>query len=572
MSLVSLLRLRRTFANVFDNQQARVLYAVGLIILLFVVLVVCISLLSGRGQYDAFRVIVLGSLVSAGPSLFLPIVLVICGLTLFLLQRGALNAARTVFVTGVLLAMILLNFLVGENTMQGRVLLGYAVPIVAAGVLMGRTGTLIVTATVLAAILTQALAIALGILNYPPTEPTPAYLPFVFAVFAVSGIMLYVFSGSLRSLLRTTLNLESELRGVVALSRLVGKGATVEALLNETVTLLHEKLGYDHVRIFLVEERSGVLSLAASTGSAGVQLRLPPDSPSAIAEAVRTGKTQHITAESLAARRAELVPAARAELVVPLRVGDESIGALDLQSASDSAFLPREIEALETLATQLALAIRNVRLQAALQLANRTQQDLIEQVRIANREIERLNQEVSGRAWQLYLQSRSEKAISLEWDGNVITPSKRPIRPPARGTHGYAPYVEMREGAQYLVVPIVSRGQALGVMEFRAPDGQLWDERSLELARAIVQRLALSLDNLRLYDQAQTAIMREQVANRVATLLQAKSDVDTLVATAVDAFQQALGAMQTSVRLGLPPSPAPNASLSDGRPEAGADS
>jgi len=572
MSLVSLLRLRRTFANVFDNQQARVLYAVGLIILLFVVLVVCISLLSGRGQYDAFRVIVLGSLVSAGPSLFLPIVLVICGLTLFLLQRGALNAARTVFVTGVLLAMILLNFLVGENTMQGRVLLGYAVPIVAAGVLMGRTGTLIVTATVLAAILTQALAIALGILNYPPTEPTPAYLPFVFAVFAVSGIMLYVFSGSLRSLLRTTLNLESELRGVVALSRLVGKGATVEALLNETVTLLHEKLGYDHVRIFLVEERSGVLSLAASTGSAGVQLRLPPDSPSAIAEAVRTGKTQHITAESLAARRAELVPAARAELVVPLRVGDESIGALDLQSASDSAFLPREIEALETLATQLALAIRNVRLQAALQLANRTQQDLIEQVRIANREIERLNQEVSGRAWQLYLQSRSEKAISLEWDGNVITPSKRPIRPLARGTHGYAPYVEMREGAQYLVVPIVSRGQALGVMEFRAPDGQLWDERSLELARAIVQRLALSLDNLRLYDQAQTAIMREQVANRVATLLQAKSDVDTLVATAVDAFQQALGAMQTSVRLGLPPSPAPNASLSDGRPEAGADS
>ncbi|MFN7210941.1 MAG: hypothetical protein ACK4P1_11220, partial [Aggregatilineales bacterium] len=65
-------------------------------------------------------------------------------------------------------------------------------------------------------------------------------------------------------------------------------------------------------------------------------------------------------------------------------------------------------------------------------------------------------------------------------------------------------------------------------------------------------RLALSLDNLRLYDQAQMAIAREQIANRVATVLQAKSDVDTLVAVAVDAFQQALGALQTSVRLGLP--------------------
>jgi GAF domain-containing protein len=233
--------------------------------------------------------------------------------------------------------------------------------------------------------------------------------------------MLYVFSGSQRSLLRTNLNLESELGGITALSRLVGEGATVEMLLNETVAMLHEKLGYYHVQIFLVEERSGVLSLAASTGGAserdGVQRRLPPNSPSVIAEAVRTGRTQRIAADAPAARRAEFVAAVRTELVVPLRVGDEAIGALDLQSTSDGAFLSREIEALETLATQLALAIRNVRLQAALQLANRDQQELIEQVRTASREIERLNQEASGRAWQLYLQSRSEKAISFDWDG-----------------------------------------------------------------------------------------------------------------------------------------------------------
>jgi GAF domain-containing protein len=576
MSLMNLFRLKRSFANAFDEQQARILYIINLGMLLFAIFGIGVSLFASREQYDTFRIIVLGSLVSANPSLFLPIVLIVCGLTLLLLQRGALNAARTVFMLGVVFAAILLNFLVGENTMQSRALLGYIVPLVAAGVLLGRSGTLIVTATVLVAIVMQALAISLGILDYPPTPPTPAYLPFIFAIFAVSGVMLYVFSGSQRSLLRTNLNLESELRGITALSRLVGEGTTVERLLNETVTLLHENLGYYHVQIFLVEERSGVLSLAASTGGAserdGVQRRLPPNSPSVIAEAVRTGRTQRIAADAPAARRAEFVAAVRTELVVPLRVGDEAIGALDLQSTSDGAFLSREIEALETLATQLALAIRNVRLQAALQLANRDQQELIEQVRTASREIERLNQEASGRAWQLYLQSRSEKAIGFDWDGHMITPGRRPIRLPARGTYGYAPYVEMRDGAQYLVVPIVSRGQALGVMEFRAPDGQFWDDRSLELTRAIAQRLALSLDNLRLYDQAQMAITREQIANRVATLLQAKSDVDTLVAVAVDAFQQALGAVQTSVRLGLPPSPAPDASLSNGRPESGADS
>jgi hypothetical protein len=160
MSLMNLFRLRRSFANAFDEQQARVLYVINAGMLLFAIFGVGVSLSAARERYDTFRIIVLGSLVSANPLIFLPIVLVVCGLTLLLLRRGALNAARTVFMIGVLFATILLNFLVGENTMQSRTLLGYIVPLVAAGVLLGRSGTLIVTATVLAAILTQALAIS----------------------------------------------------------------------------------------------------------------------------------------------------------------------------------------------------------------------------------------------------------------------------------------------------------------------------------------------------------------------------------------------------------------------------
>jgi hypothetical protein len=158
MSLMNLFRLRRTFANAFDEQQARVLYVINAGMLLFAIFGVGVSLSAARERYDTFRIIVLGSLVSANPLIFLPIVLVVCGLTLLLLRRGALNAARTVFMIGVLFAAILLNFLVGENTMQSRTLLGYIVPLVAAGVLLGRSGTLLVTATVLAAILTQALS------------------------------------------------------------------------------------------------------------------------------------------------------------------------------------------------------------------------------------------------------------------------------------------------------------------------------------------------------------------------------------------------------------------------------
>ncbi|MCS6871358.1 MAG: GAF domain-containing protein [Anaerolineae bacterium] len=575
MRLAALFQLQRQFSDEIEQRQARALYAITLIMTFIAVLGIGIALIPAREQFATFRVVLLGSLVSADPSLFLPIVLIVCGLVLLLLQRGASKAARLVFVSGLLFAMVLLNFLIGDNTMQSRAIVGYVLPIVAASVLLSRSGMLVVTASVLTAILLQILAVATGVLDYPPTAPTPAYIPFILAVFAVTGSLLHVFGGIQRALLQDNQNRVSELSGIVALSRMVGEGASVDELLNATIALLHEKLGYAHVQLFLVEKRSGTLSLAGSTGillsaQESAQRRLPPNSPSVIAEAARTGKTLRIPADAPLARRSEFAAGTRAELVIPLRIGEETLGVLDIQSMRAEAFSAQEIEGLESLALQLAFAIRSVRLQQALELAERDQQELIEQVRTASRDIERLNQEISGRAWQLYLQSRSEKVVSFDWNGNMITVGTKPIPLPTRGAYGYTPYIETREGAQYLVVPIVARGQALGVMEFRAPDGQSWDDRSVELARAVSQRLALSLDNLRLYEQAQMAITREQIANRVATLLQAKSDVDTLVAAAVDAFQQALGALQTSVRLGLPNRPAPSTLESNGHAESGA--
>jgi GAF domain-containing protein len=75
------------------------------------------------------------------------------------------------------------------------------------------------------------------------------------------------------------------------------------------------------------------------------------------------------------------------------------------------------------------------------------------------------------------------------------------------------------------------------------------------LARVIAQRLALALDNIRLYEQAQSIADRERIANQVAARLQAKTDIDALVDAAAQSFQQALGATRTTIRLNLPEQP-----------------
>jgi signal transduction histidine kinase/CheY-like chemotaxis protein len=59
--------------------------------------------------------------------------------------------------------------------------------------------------------------------------------------------------------------------------------------------------------------------------------------------------------------RNEFLPDTRAELAIPLLVGDTLIGALDVQSTSPNAFSEEEISTLEILAAQLAIAIQNAR-------------------------------------------------------------------------------------------------------------------------------------------------------------------------------------------------------------------
>jgi len=61
----------------------------------------------------------------------------------------------------------------------------------------------------------------------------------------------------------------------------------------------------------------------------------------------------------------------RAELSVPIQIGDEIVGVLDLQSPQPDDFGPDDVTTLETLAGQMAVAINNARLYDEAQRRNR---------------------------------------------------------------------------------------------------------------------------------------------------------------------------------------------------------
>ncbi|RPI97988.1 MAG: GAF domain-containing protein [Chloroflexi bacterium] len=113
--------------------------------------------------------------------------------------------------------------------------------------------------------------------------------------------------------------------------------------------------------------------------------------------------------------------------------------------------------------------------------------------------------------------------------------------------------LEQHGETSVLCVPIQLRGQTLGAVEFRRPGATGWSSAALELAQVVAERLALSLENARLFEQAQTTAQREQLVSQITSQLQTATDLQSLLTLAAARFQDALGATQTNVRLGGPP-------------------
>jgi putative methionine-R-sulfoxide reductase with GAF domain len=153
----------------------------------------------------------------------------------------------------------------------------------------------------------------------------------------------------------------------------------VDELLDRVVHLVRERFGFYHVQVFLLDITGQYAILRASTGEVGRELlsrhhSLAVGSHSLVGY-VTARRGAHVAmdvADDPFHRHNPLLPETRAELAVPLVVGDRLLGALDVQSVDVNAFNPDDIALFESLAAQIAVAIENARLyQEAQRLARR---------------------------------------------------------------------------------------------------------------------------------------------------------------------------------------------------------
>ncbi len=160
----------------------------------------------------------------------------------------------------------------------------------------------------------------------------------------------------------------NQLRTLNDVGRKISSILTLEELLPYVVNSLQQTFGMYAVAIFLFDEDSPDLVLEASASRAGGNVargrRLKPGSQGITLWVGENGKSllaSDVSREPRYLPLAEL-PDTRAELSVPIKLGDEVQGVLDIQSSEVGGLTEADVTVAETLADQVAIAIENARL------------------------------------------------------------------------------------------------------------------------------------------------------------------------------------------------------------------
>jgi GAF domain-containing protein len=104
-----------------------------------------------------------------------------------------------------------------------------------------------------------------------------------------------------------------------------------------------------------------------------------------------------------------------------------------------------------------------------------------------------------------------------------------------------------------LAVPLKLRGQIIGTMTLHETRQQRpWTAEEIALAETVAEQVALTVENLRLMDEAQRRAAREQLVSEISGQVRASLDPDTILKTTVRELGRVLGAQMTAVEVAGP--------------------
>ena len=361
------------------------------------------------------------------------------------------------------------------------------------------------------------------------------------------GTLAQTFNAMTDRLQLTLAGLEQRVEERTALLRVsaeVGRAASSildpDELIEQVVHLITEQFGYYYAAIFLVDEFGEWAELKSATGEAGEalkarnhRLRVGGKSMVGMAITTRKGRIALDVGEEAIRFDNPLLPYTRSEIALPLIAGNRAIGALDVQSTQEAAFSEQDIETLQNMANQVAVAIENAR--------------LFQEAQSRLEEITRLNKVFIQKGWRTFIQ-RSPHAAQLKGK-QILTNVTDPIPDLAPAVQEGMPVFKTEQGVTSITLPLLLRGQIIGVLNLKS-NKEDWTADELSIIQAVAGQAAIALENARLVEETQNIARREQQINEITTKIRQSIDIEAILKNTLSELSTVLGVKEASIQLG----------------------
>lgn len=511
-------------------------------------------------------------------NLILAAIIAILTAAWFLMRSGRVHLAAYLHVSTIWLASTMIAL--SGSGIRGTAFTSYFVVMLMAGLLLGWKPAIGFTILSVAAAFGLVYTENVGIIKYVP-GPALAVAIEGTVLFLFGAIFLYLIISSLQGAVKRSNTTASELRtsnqqltelrdelelrvedrtrelanrnqeldqanshirrratqfeALAQVTRAITSIRDLQELLPHITTVISDRFGFYHVGIFLLDDANEFAVLSAANSEGGKQMlerrhRLRVGEQGIVGNVTLTGNPRiamDVGVDAVFFDNPEL-PDTHSEMALPLKSGKMIVGALDVQSTERGAFTQEDIQMLGLLADQVSLAIENAR--------------LFDETRRALSEAESISHQLTREAWARM--PVENKLLGYRYSISGSSPINGPLdltesgKSKSRGNQ--------KESSQ-VVVPIELRGETIGTLVVQSPSTAALNQDQIDLIKAVAERVALSAENARLFEETTRRAERERLVSDITGKIRSVNDPQSMIQTAMEELRKALGASKVEV-------------------------
>jgi GAF domain-containing protein/HAMP domain-containing protein len=358
-------------------------------------------------------------------------------------------------------------------------------------------------------------------------------------------------------------------------------------LVIEVVEQVKEAFGYYHAHIYLVE--GDELAMAGGTGDAGAAMLADghklPKGRGLVGRAAGSNEPVLVadTTQDPDWLPNPLLPETKSEVAIPISVGTQVLGVLDVQHDVTDGLGQEDVDALQSIANQVAVAIQNIN---QYEKTQKVAADLgvVANVGIATStitEADRLLQEVVDLSKQsfglyhahIYMLNAAGDTLELASGAGAVgrkmvaegraiplDSEKSLVARAARGQEGvvvndvrtdpdFLPNPLLPETRAEMAVPMLVSGKVIGVLDVQSEQVNRFTDTDVNIQTTLASQVAVALQNARSLAAAQKQAERETTLNTIAQKIQGTATIEEAMQIAARELGHALGKRQTLVAL-----------------------